>query len=223
MQAYQRTATACAIASILAIGGLGVSGQAMAEVSANIGITSNYVFRGLTESDDDAAVQGGVDYNHASGLYLGTWVSSLGGGGDYEIDGYFGFANELSSGFGYDLGYVYYAYPRADDSDAGEIYLNLSFSQFSAGVAYVINADDSDWEKTLSYELGAEFPVAADMSLGAQIGYVDPNPSDDTNYTWWSLSLNKATSMGDFSFAYVQNDLDDDDDPRFLVSYTMNF
>ena len=46
-------------------------------VSANIGVVSNYVWRGITQTDDKAAVQGGVDYSHSSGFYAGTWVSNV--------------------------------------------------------------------------------------------------------------------------------------------------
>lgn len=211
-----------AVTAALAGSGLLVSSNASAEVTANIGVTSNYVYRGLTESDDDAAVQGGLDYEHESGFYLGTWVSSLGGGGSYEFDTYLGFATSFGD-IGMDVGYTYFSYPRDDDADFGELHLGLSYTDFYASVAYLSNAQDSDIEGTLAYEIGAQFDLVQDLSLGLAVGYVDYDPKDYIDYTWWTVSLNKATPMGDFSFAYIQNDLDDDDDPRFVVSYTMTF
>ena len=62
---------------------------AQAELSANIGVASNYYFRGITQTDDSAAVSGGIDYAHDSGFYLGTWMSNVdfGGNEDVEVEG----------------------------------------------------------------------------------------------------------------------------------------
>ncbi|MEE4296723.1 MAG: TorF family putative porin, partial [Wenzhouxiangella sp.] len=94
-----------------------------AEVSANIGVVSNYFFRGFSETDGGAAVQGGLDYAADNGFYVGTWASNVDFGDDtsYELDLYLGFGQELDSGLGYDVGYIYYAYPDAPGSaDFGE-------------------------------------------------------------------------------------------------------
>ena len=104
---------------------------AHAEVSANIGVTSNYVWRGVTQTDDGAAVSGGIDFAHESGFYLGTWVSNIKWASDMssgaEVDFYGGFANEIDE-FGYDLGLIYYYYPATDyeDSDFAKIYAGMS-------------------------------------------------------------------------------------------------
>ena len=63
--------------SILATALLAGAGVAQAELSANIGVASNYYFRGITQTDDGAAVSGGIDYNHESGFYVGTWMSNI--------------------------------------------------------------------------------------------------------------------------------------------------
>ena len=101
---------------------------AMAEVSMNVGVTSNYVWRGWIQSADEAAVSGGVDYAHESGVYVGAWVSSL-GGGETEQDIYGGYAGEFS-GVGYDVGYINYSYPNAD-VDFSEVYLGASYDMFT--------------------------------------------------------------------------------------------
>ena len=94
-----------------------------ADVSSNVSASSNYLFRGVTQTDGAAAVQGGLDYEHASGFYAGGWGSNVdfGDGTSYELDlaGFSGSVEEL----GYDVGYIYYAYPDAPDSiDFGELY-----------------------------------------------------------------------------------------------------
>ena len=100
---------ATAVASVL------TSGVAAAELSANATITSNYIWRGITQTADQAAGQGGIDWGHDSGLYVGTWVSNVAFGDDnsgngYEMDVYAGFAGE-AGGLGYDLGVATYQYP----------------------------------------------------------------------------------------------------------------
>ena len=117
---------------------------ANAELSANIGVTSDYLWRGVTQSGHEAAVSGGIDYSHnfvegngsSHGFYAGMWTSSL--GGDYhELDGYLGFSGEISD-FGYDVGYIYYKYLNLDDADFSEIYGSLSWKWLSGGIAYTV-------------------------------------------------------------------------------------
>ena len=75
-------------------------------LSANVGATSNYIWRGITQSGDDSAISGGIDYAADSGFYVGTWASSLGGGAA-EVDLYAGYGFE-SDGVSYDFGYINY-------------------------------------------------------------------------------------------------------------------
>ncbi|TVQ73043.1 MAG: hypothetical protein EA372_06215 [Chromatiaceae bacterium] len=256
-KALTKTALTAAVTTAL-LAGAAVTSTASAEVSANIGFTSNYIFRGVTESDDGAAVQGGIDYEHEGGFYVGTWISSLGetsvdsvqcapgpgqvaasqaagecevstsaDRGGYEMDLYFGVAGEVgTSGVGFDIGYIYYAYPAAEsaaDANFGEIYGGLDYMGFYGLVNFVTNADDSDLESSIAYEVGYGFDLMDGYSLGGTVGYVDWDDSDWEDYTWWSLHVSKATDFGDFTLAYTQNDTDEDDDPRFNVSYVMSF
>jgi uncharacterized protein (TIGR02001 family) len=90
-------------------------------LTGNVGLYSQYIFRGLTQTDRDPALQGGFDYSHSSGLYLGTWGSNISwlrdfgsysGGGSLELDFYGGFKGNIGkSDFTYDVGALYYWYP----------------------------------------------------------------------------------------------------------------
>src|SRR5210317_1616201 len=113
--------------------GLMISGAANAALEANIGATSNYLWRGDTQTNDDAAISGGLDYSHDSGAYLGIWTCNLDDGA--ETDYYAGFAGETEGGLGYDLGYIYYAYSDSGDADFAEVYGNVTVSGITAGVA----------------------------------------------------------------------------------------
>ena len=122
-----------AIASVL------VAGSAVAEVTANIGVTSNYLWRGVSLSGEAAAVSGGVDYSHASGAYVGAWQSSEGASGSGETDLYVGYAGEAGD-ISYDVGYVAFMYPQTTPSaDFAEVYFSVGydFAEF-----YYANSSD---------------------------------------------------------------------------------
>ncbi len=207
---------------------LGPVQPVQAEVSANIGVVSNYFFRGFSETDGGAAVQGGLDYEAASGFYLGTWASNVdfGDGTSYELDLYLGFADELDSGLGYDFGYVYFAYPDAPGSaDFGELYGELSFSLFSVGAAYVVN-DSSDSALVtgdLYYYAGLDFDLPDEFGLGFLVGRTAFDDSDAENYTHFTASLSKDTgAMGEFSFNLEYED-SFDKDLKAWVGWTIGF
>lgn len=220
------------VASLLA------SGVASAELTGNVGLTSNYIWRGVTQSDDGPAAQGGIDYSHASGFYAGTWLSNVDFGdttdaNEYEQDLYLGYAGEAGV-FGYELGLVHYMYPLADDADFTELALSGSYQSFSAGVAYTVDSDIEDApgaafaEGDLYYFVSAGFDLPNDFGLGLLVGsYAFDNDAAgaELDYTHYQVALSK----GDFTFALDQNDLDgtmsgkDLDDPRFSVAWGTEF
>ncbi|MFT6269326.1 MAG: hypothetical protein ACJAVV_002151 [Alphaproteobacteria bacterium] len=200
-----------------------VSQSALAEVSANIGATSNYLWRGVSQSGDAASVSGGIDYSNESGFYAGTWVGSLATGVGAETDFYLGFGGE-AEGFTYDVGYIYYAYTDLSDSNFGEIYLNGGFGDFGFGVAYTINSDvdegsafdSGDIYYSVSYggiDLGNEFELA----LTAGTYTFD---ADIESYSHVQADITK----GDFAFG-ISKATDDsgDDDTKFVVSWSTSF
>ena len=95
------------------------SGAALAQLSGNVGLTSEYFFRGLAQSGG-SAVSGGLDYAAESGFYVGTWASTINfasaEGSGTEVDLYAGFGGEAGS-VGYDIGAIYYWY--SEEGEAG--------------------------------------------------------------------------------------------------------
>ncbi|QYJ82855.1 TorF family putative porin [Shewanella rhizosphaerae] len=220
--------------SLLA-GTLMVALPASASVTGNIGATSNYLWRGATQTGDAPAVQGGIDFEHDSGLYLGTWASNVDFGDDtsYEIDFYGGYAGSIGEDFGYDISYLYYAYPDSDSSiDFGEVTLALSWKWFSIGYSKVVNAgsdvaSDPFDEKDLSYiNAGVSFPLSETLSISAHYGYSSGDVVnawfDTDNYADYSLSLDKETDFGTISFLVSDTDLEGDD-PKVVVGYSYSF
>ncbi len=202
----------------LALAGALTAAPAMAGLEGNIGVASNYIWRGVTQTNDGASVSGGLDYSTDAGFYVGTWTSNVDfGGGDvgYELDLYGGYGMELG-GVSIDLGYIYFAYPSQDDSDFSEVYANFGFGAFNAGVAYQVDADSTD-ENYLYLSLGADFDLGNDYGVSIYGGNYDFGDDGD-DLTHFGVSLSK----GDFGIALDKND-SDDDDPRVTVSWSKTF
>jgi uncharacterized protein (TIGR02001 family) len=91
-------------------------------ISGNVSLVSDYRFRGITQTFEKPALQGGIDYSHASGLYLGNWNSNISEGagfpqGNLEMDFYGGWKKSFGD-FGLDIGAIYYMYPGTDANTA---------------------------------------------------------------------------------------------------------
>ena len=175
----------------------------------NIGATSQYLWRGMSQGSG-AAVQGGLDYSADNGFSIGTWVSNVDFGVDttYELDGYFGYSIGPVS-----LGYIYYAYPDGDDLDFSEISISAEVGAFTFGVAVLA---DADWEADLGddpyFFIDTGFPIREGLDLGLHVGHYDYEAGDaETDY---GLTL----SIGDFSFG-IMDSTRDDSDPKFVISY----
>ena len=196
------------------------------ELFGNINLASNYIFRGVTQTDDQAAIQGGIDYQYKGGLYAGTWVSNVDGpqGRGYEQNWYVGYSFKTEPVI-WDVGYKLYTYPSLDDRNFGEVYANINWSFLSGGLAYTTNADDSAANPADSGDLylyiTGEWQVNG-LGLGGTLGHSSRDRTGVPNYGHIQLFLKK----NDFKFALDKNDLDDAgnlDDVRFWVSWGKDF
>lgn len=219
----------------LALGSLMFVSVAQAELSANIGATSNYVWRGVTQTGDEAAISGGIDYSHESGFYAGTWASNVSGG--EEVDLYAGFSGTAGD-MGYDVGVIYYAYPSANpDADFTELYGSLSFGPVTAGVNYTVAGDTSDTaagnetfiQGDIYYYVSAATDLSDGWSVGGTVGYYDYEDdgvaATDTSYTHAQIDVGKsAGDMGDFTFSLSKAGIESgDEDPIVFVSWAKTF
>ena len=104
-----------------------------AQVSANVALQSDYVWRGVSQNQEDPAIQGGFDYAHDSGFYAGVWGSSVDfqGPESTELDLYAGWSTEFESGLGFDVGIIEYTYhgdEGASDANFTEFYVCLLYT-----------------------------------------------------------------------------------------------
>ncbi len=223
------------VAIAMALAGMAVAGAAQAELSANIGAVSNYVWRGVTQTNDGAAIQGGIDYSHESGFYAGTWASNVNGGEEWDI--YAGFSGEVS-GFGYDVGVIDYMYPSANsDADFVEIYGSVSFSVLTAGINYTVASDTSDTaggnetfiKGDTYYYVSASTDLGDGWGVGGTFGYYDFDDDGvagtNTSYKHLQLDVTKsAGDFGDFTFSVSKADKESGDDkPIVFVSWSKSF
>ncbi|GAB6042439.1 TorF family putative porin [Endothiovibrio diazotrophicus] len=195
------------------------SAVAQAEWSANVALTTDYVWRGYSQSDESPAIQGGIDYNHESGFYVGTWASNVDFGpandADMEWDLYGGFSGELANGLGYDLGLVYYGYPDSTATESWlEGYLNLSYAltdmvTLNGGLAYSSDVYGMS-EDAIYYNAGLDFSLPQDFGLSASVGYYDDDDKVFNNYTDWKLALTKSFNSFDFELGYTDTDVNND-------------
>jgi len=197
-----------AIALGAAVSAALTSGVASAEVTANAALTNNYIWRGITQTNDEAAGQGGIDWGHKSGFYAGTWLSNVAfpsladasdtatpdlvvdPGTGYEMDVYGGFANSVG-GFDYDLGVITYQYPVTPNFNFTELYVSGTFSVLTVSLNYTVDAaSGNDAEKdpnaTGAFEEGdlyvygaLDFPTkAGDLSFYAGSYMFDKDKKD---------------------------------------------
>ncbi len=186
--------------------------------SGNLTLTSDYVFRGFTESSAGPAVQGEFMVEHETGFYIGSWNSSFDAGDDgngLETSVYGGFETEFYPGLTLDLGIYRYIFTRTESNeDFNEYYIGLgaAIGDFDAAVYYSY-ADDylkSD-ESTHIFELFTTYNVPnSDVYLFGNVGYLDSDAfePDDDSYTYWELGVGTEIVGLDFSVMYTDQDLD---------------
>lgn len=216
----RKTMMMLAVASGLATGsGLGQADTGVG-VSGNVGVASNYLWRGTTQTDDRAAISGGLDLEHDLGFYAGTWTSNVEFGGEtgYELDAYGGYSGS-AAGVDYDVGAIHYAYPLHDEADFTEVYVAGGYSVLSAGVAYTVDTDWGGDDRDLYYHGGLEFEAGEGLALGLVVGHYAFDDDAAEDYTHYQASVAKD----DFQFAVDVNDLDGDDDPRVWAAWNRSF
>ncbi|MCL7462678.1 TorF family putative porin [Pseudomonas sp. NW5] len=190
------------------------------EISMNAGLASDYVFRGISQTQGSGAIQGGLDVAHESGLYVGTWASNVdfGGKASVEFDYYLGFAGSLGETLSYDLGWIKYAYPGESALNFTETYASLSAYGASVGAAYSSDVGGSD--STLYSYLGYEYTLPYEIGLALQYGRYDFKQttfaSGGSAYNDWSIGLSKTLAGLDLGLTYTDTDLSSTDCAGFV-------
>lgn len=204
-----------------------LSGTALAQATApepdytlsfNVGAVTDYRYRGISQTRLKPALQGGADFAHSSGLYLGTWGSTVkwikdgGGDADFEVDVYGGY--KFSAGpVGLDVGALRYLYPGSDlgvSPNTTEVYVAGSWGpatlKYSHAVTNLFGFTNSDGSYYL--DLSASFDTGFwGLAVVPHVGYQKVKNNPGFSYTDWSVALAKDFGNGfSGSLAYVDTD-----------------
>ena len=205
------------IATLLSLAAVGAFAQAKAPepdytLSYNIGANTDYRYRGISQSRLSPAVQGGVDFAHKSGFYLGAWGSTIkwikdaGGKADVEIDVYGGYKGSINSSVTYDVGVLTYLYPShklAVSPNTTELYGALTVGPVTAKYSHsTTRLFGFSGSKGSGYvDVTANFDMGNGWSVAPHIGYqkVGSAPNVDNrafSYVDYSVAVNKDLGNG---------------------------
>ena len=228
---------ATALAALATIAAAGAAHAGDGPFTANVGLVSDYAYRGWSQTDERPALQGGFDYAHDSGLYAGVWGSNVSWLSDsnpnvhnsLELDLYGGYKGTAGA-IGYDVGLLQYYYPgsypkgfNSPNTLEGYVGLSWEFLSFKYSYAFtdLFGYDKSDGSQY--YDLGAAVDVGGGFTLAAHVGYSDIKGQDD--YTDWKLGVTKEFGGFNFGLHYVDTDVDNADlaDERVILSIAKSF
>ena len=189
--------------------------------SFNVGAVTDYRYRGISQTRLKPALQGGVDYSHPSGIYLGAWASTIkwikdvGGDSSVEVDLYGGYKGEIAKGLAYDVGVLAYVYPSnklSPSANTTEIYGALTFGPVTAKYSHSVTDTfaNTDSKNSNYLDLSATFEVTDGWSLVPHIGHqrISGPVSGVGSYTDYSLTLSKDFKGLVPSIAIVGTDAD---------------
>jgi uncharacterized protein (TIGR02001 family) len=207
-----------------------LSGTAVAQaptpspVTGNLTIASEYRFRGIDQTAGKPAIQGGVDYSHASGVYLGNWNSNISQaagfpGGSIEMDFYGGWKKAFGD-FGLDVGAIYYYYPGSDAAALGnpnstktssgtvhntEFYIGGSWKFLSAKWFHSLSDYFSipDTSGTDYFDFAATFDMGSGWGVIGHVGQLKVKGYSDLDYTDYKLGVTKDITGWVLGAAYV--------------------
>ena len=192
--------------------------------SANAALVSDYVFRGISQTQNRPAIQGGFDYSHSSGLYLGTWGSNVSWVQDtgmktnnsLELDVYGGYKGAVGP-VSYDVGVLQYYYPGdvvagVKNTNSTEVYVGVGFSIFTLKYSHAVSSNLFGWynaaktEKTRGsgyWDLSAAYDLGDGWGVSAHVGHQTIKNLSAASYTDWKLGVTKDLGVGVLGLSYT--------------------
>ena len=190
------------------------------EIEANIGVTSNYLWRGVSQSDNHSSISSGITIsNH--GFYSGAWVGSVDFNDKtrFETNLFAGYQFE-NRGIDWDIGLIYYGYHRNSDLNFSEIYATGSYQNVSFGVATLLESSDQTTEFADNYyaHVGYQWQLENDLKADLKAGHYQHQHAD--SYQDFSLKLAKHNFTLELAKVFG---LDGVDDKSVAISYQTTF
>jgi uncharacterized protein (TIGR02001 family) len=190
------------------------------EISFNAAVTSDYRYRGISQTRRKPALQGGADWvNNPTGFYAGTWLSTIkwvkdgGGDGSVEWDVYAGKRGEIGSGFTYDVGGLGYIYPSNSlptSANTFELYGQIGFGpatlKYSHSLTNLFGFADSKNSQYLDASVNQD--LGSGFILNLHVGHQKVKNNGASDYTDWKVGITKDFGLATVSLAYVDTNTD---------------
>lgn len=238
------------VLGVFALPALAIAAESPHSFSGNLKLTTDYLFRGVSQTQNGPAIQGGFDYAHKSGFYVGTWASNVDWVGtkdnnSMELDLYGGYAGSIGEDIGYDVGLIHYYYPGnkiagAATPDTTEVYVSGSWKFLTLKYSHTVSKYFVAWEgangestRGSGYlELNAEYDLGNGWGVSAHIGRQRVKNYGDASYTDWNVGVSKDVGFGTFSLLYSDTNAKDSEytwsgkkvaDGRVVLSFSKDF
>jgi uncharacterized protein (TIGR02001 family) len=191
--------------------------------SANVSITSQYIYRGIAQSGAKPAIQGGFDYANPNGLYAGTWASSISwlqdtgaaSSAGMEWDFYGGYKGTVSGDLGFDVGLLRYYYPLRNlttgflSPDTTELYGGLSYKWLTVKYSRTVGTALFGWANTSGgkttgsgyLDVTGSFDLGSGWGISAHAGHQTVNGFSPASYSDWRLGVSKDVGFGTVGLA----------------------
>jgi len=220
----RKTIIASAVIGILSVPAIAIAEEAApaaSPVAGNFTIASEYLYRGIAQTRGKPAIQGGFDYAHSSGAYVGIWGSNVSWLSDastdagkisssVEFDVYGGYKGSFATDFSYDVGVLTYNYPGTyysgfTDPDTTEVYGSFGWKWISAKYSHsTTNLFGFADSKNSGYlEVNAALDLGNGFGVSGHVGRQKIKNNDNFTYTDWKVGGTYDTGMGVVGLAYV--------------------
>lgn len=188
--------------------------------TANVTVATDYRFRGISQTFKEPTIQGGFDYAHSSGFYLGNWNSNVSNhsftDGSVEMDVYGGYKWAVRPELNADVGVLHYIYPGARISGGArynttELYIAGSYkwltAKYSHSVSDFFGTPDSKGSGYL--DLSANFEVADKTTLSLHAGHQKVRHAGALDYTDYKIAVSRDVGFATIGLALIGTDADD--------------
>jgi len=214
----------CILLAVLSMASMAV--QATDSLKSEVALVSDYVFRGISQSNNKAALQGGAEYQHSLGFYAGAWGSTVDtepfnvpdDGSFIEVDLYGGFSSEIKAiDLGWDVGVISYQYNDNDDT-YNEVYGSVSFDPWRDHLT-VVGKVSYDWDNDVTTaEALATLDLGRDIRINFHPGQVRYDETAAEDYYFAEIGVGTRFDFSryiktlDVDISYSDTDLDQDID-----------
>ena len=213
MKNLSKALVAAGLAATALLPGVAVAQDSPHSFTGKVALYSEYEYRGISQTSEKPALQLNLDYGHASGFYIGTFVTNIKwlkdaaevGGfstkAKFEVDIYAGYRKEIAKDLTLDVGYLRYEYPQSSQfnpkPNTDEIYGGLTWRflnvKYSHSISDTFGVPNSEGSYFLEANIAYPLPMLEKLTLTGHVGYQEFKNNDALSYTVW-----KAGAVYDF-------------------------